>query len=196
MRRGQRVGVLGGTFDPFHNGHLVAAAAARHQLDLDRVLLVVAHRPWQKEGGRPVTDAGDRLAMVRAGITGTTGLEASTIEIDRGGPTFTIDTLEQLGEEDPQAELHLVIGTDVAAELGSWHRVEDLRAMANLAVVARPGAPAPDLTGWRSRWVQVPALAISSTDIRARVAAAVPVDGLVPAAVIHEIEVRRLYARP
>ncbi|MGI8792147.1 MAG: nicotinate-nucleotide adenylyltransferase [Acidimicrobiales bacterium] len=193
MPRGPRLGILGGTFDPFHNGHLVAACEARHQLGLDRVVLVVANRPWQKEAGREITSGEDRFAMVKAGTAGVAGVEASTIEIDRGGLTYTFDTVEALTATEPGAEIVLIIGTDVAAELGTWHRVDELRSAVSLGVVSRDGDAAPGLLGWRVTPVTMPALAISSTDIRQRLADGRPIEGLVPAAVVKEIRERRLY---
>jgi len=92
----RRLGILGGTFDPVHVGHLVAAVNARHELGLDQVLLVVANEPWQKVGNRPVTPAADRLALVEAAVEGVEGLESSGIEIERGGPSYTADTVAEL----------------------------------------------------------------------------------------------------
>jgi nicotinate-nucleotide adenylyltransferase len=136
----ERLGVFGGTFDPVHIGHLVAAVNARHACALDRVLLVVANRPWQKQD-RDVTPAEQRFALVEAAVEGSPGLEASRLEIDRGGDTYTADTLEALAAEDPERELFLIVGGDVAAELGSWRRVEVVRRLATLVVVSRPGTP-------------------------------------------------------
>src|SRR5438309_566525 len=115
----ERIGILGGTFDPVHVGHLIDACAARHQLALDRVLVVVARDPWQKHG-RVVAPAEQRFEMLAAAIDGAVGLEASRIELERDGPTYTIDTVEQLSE--PGRELVLVMGSDVAGSLDSWHR--------------------------------------------------------------------------
>src|SRR5271169_3842537 len=98
---GARIGVLGGTFDPVHVGHLVAAMRAREALGLDRVLLVVANVPWQKAGTRPVTPAEDRFLMVQAAVAGVAGLEASRVEIDRGGPSYTVDTVRELLASTP-----------------------------------------------------------------------------------------------
>src|SRR5215213_1004694 len=106
-----RLGLLGGTFDPVHTGHLVVAVNVRHALRLDRVLLVVANAPWQKSA-RPITPAADRLAVVEAAVAGTRGVEASSIEVDRGGESYTADTLEQLAQEDHDRELFLVVGAD------------------------------------------------------------------------------------
>ena len=191
----ERIGVFGGTFDPIHVGHLVAAVNARHALGLDRVLLVVANVPWQKVGDRAVSPAEDRYAVVAAAVGDVEGLEPSRLEIDRGGTSYTADTLEQLAAEHPGAELHLVVGADVAARLGTWAHAKRVRAAARLVVVNRPGAPVPaGLGGWRVATVEVPALAISSTDLRARAAGGRPLDYLVPAAAVRCIRERGLYA--
>jgi len=190
-----RLGVLGGTFDPVHVAHLVAAVEARHQLGLDRVLLVVANRPWQKLGGHAVTAAVDRLAMVRAAVAGIEGLEASALEVERGGLSYTADTVAELAARHPGAELFVVVGTDVAAELGTWARQDELHGAVTLAVVGRAGAAAV-LPGppWRSVGVAMPELAVSSRDLRARAAAGEPLDGLVPPAALTELRRRGLYA--
>ncbi|HEX2023941.1 MAG TPA: nicotinate-nucleotide adenylyltransferase [Acidimicrobiales bacterium] len=191
---GERLGVFGGTFDPIHIAHLVAAVNARHVLRLDRVLLVVANRPWQKSD-RTITSAEDRYAMVEAAVTGHAGLEASRVEIDRGGDSYSADTLRALADEDPARELFLVVGADVAAELETWRHVEVVRALATLAVVDRPGAPDVDAgPGWRVVRVDIPHLAISASDLRHRAAAGLPLDYLVPAPVIDLIGARGLYA--
>lgn len=190
----QRLGVFGGTFDPLHVGHVVAAVGARHQLGLDRVLLVVANEPWQK-GDRDVSPAPDRLAMVEAATEDLVGLEPSTIEIERGGTSYTVDTLGELRRRNADVELFLIVGADVAADLGTWERADELPGLATLAVVTRAGSPRPELApGWRVEWVEIPALAISSTDLRARARDGRPLDGLVPASVVHCIRERRLYA--
>lgn len=191
--RSERVGLFGGTFDPIHNGHLAVSVNVRHALALDRVLLVVANRPWQKLG-RVLTDARDRLAMVEAAVHGIDGVEASSIEVDRGGASYTADTVEELARASPGAELFLVVGTDVAAELDTWVRVDVIQEAATLVLVDRPGAPLPALPGWRVEHVDVPQVAISSTELRARAAAGLPLDGLVPAAAVRLIGECGLYA--
>jgi len=189
------LGVLGGTFDPIHVGHLVAAVNVRHALDLDLVLLVVANRPWQKEGTRAVTPAEDRLAMVRAAVGQVPGVEASDLEVVRSGISYTADTLAALHAAEPAADLVLVIGADVAATLHTWERLDEVRARCRLAVVNRPGAPPPRVPGgWRAEVVEIPALEVSSTDLRARVADGRPLDYLVPEAAVREIRRRGLYA--
>ena len=193
--RSARIGVFGGTFDPVHIGHLVAAVNVRHSLDLDRVLLIVANVPWQKVGERRLSHAEDRFAMVAAAVDGVAGLEASRLEIDRGGLSFTADTLAAVAAEQPGAELFCIVGEDVAGTIGTWERVDEVRRLATLAVVNRPGTPPPTgLDGWRVAQVEIPALAISSTDLRARAADGRPLDYLVPAGAIRCIRDRGLYA--
>ncbi len=191
-----RIGIFGGTFDPVHVGHLVAAVNAKYELDLDRVLLVVANEPWQKVGSRPVTPAADRLALVQAAVEGVEGLEASPIEIERGGLSYTADTVAELQERSPGVELYLIVGADAAAGLGSWERVEEVRSQVVLVVVNRPGTAitaAGLLDGWAVRMVEVPALEISSTELRDRVASGRPLDFLVPMPAIRVIRERGLY---
>jgi nicotinate-nucleotide adenylyltransferase len=196
---GERIGLLGGTFDPIHVGHLVAAVNVAFELELDRVLLVVANQPWQKIGTRPVSPAPDRLALVQAAVAGYDKLEASSLEIDRGGVSYTADTVAELQEKEPGAELFLVIGADVAPALGSWVRLEEVRKAVTLVVVNRPGTRVVGpgeksaLAGWRTEFVEMPALEISSTDLRDRAATGRPLDFLVPPAAIRVITERNLY---
>lgn len=190
-----RIGVLGGTFDPIHVGHLAAAAEVRAVLGLDRVLLVVANVPWQKVGTRAVTPAEDRFSVVQAAVEGIDGVEASRLEIDRGGPSYTADTVAELARRHPGSDLFLVVGADVVPDLPTWERMGAVRDAVTLVVVSRPGAepvlPAPP---WLVRAVTIPALDVSSSDLRARVAAGRPVDALVPAAAVREIRRLGLYA--
>lgn len=191
----QRIGIFGGTFDPVHVGHLVAALEARQALQLDRVLLVVAGDPWQKTDLRPVTPAEDRFAVVAATVEGIDGLEASRLEIDRSGPSYTADTVRQLAAAHPGAELFLVVGDDVAAELSTWQRVEEVVGAVTLVIVQRGGvSPVPDPVGWAVRRVGIPALEISSSDLRERLATGRNVHFLVPEAAIRCIVSRNLYA--
>lgn len=187
-----RLGVFGGTFDPVHVGHVVAAVEARRVLGLDRVLLVVAGDPWQKRG-QVVASAADRLAVVEAAVAGIDGLEASDIEVARPGPTYTLDTIEALA--GPGRELFLVVGADVVAGLATWRGTDRLARLATLAVVDRAGtaevdAPPPP---WRCRRVPIPRLEISSTDLRRRAAQGWPLDGFVPPGGCRVISERRLY---
>src|SRR6516165_10798464 len=136
----QRIGVFGGTFDPIHVGHLVAAVNARHAARLDRVILMVANVPWQKVGQRDLSSAEDRFAMVQAAVGDVAGLEAGRREIERGGVSYTADTVEELSGLYPDAELSVIVGWDVAGELSSWDRWEVIQRLATLVVVNRPGA--------------------------------------------------------
>ena len=191
---GERIGVFGGTFDPPHIGHLVVAVNVRHALALDRVLLVVANDPWQK-ADTAMSAAADRLAMVEAAVEGVAGLEASALEIDRGGVSYTADTLATLGAACPGAELFLILGTDAAAGLPTWARVEEVRHRARLVVVTRPGAgPVSPPAGWEYEQVETPRLEVSSTDLRARFADGRPLDWLVSPPVVRCIRDRGLYA--
>jgi len=190
-----RIGIFGGTFDPVHTAHLEVAEAVRTAVRLDRMLLMVANQPWQKGGRRRLTPAEDRFAMVEAAAGGWPGLDPCRMEIDRGGPTYTIDTVRQLQRELPAAELFLVVGSDVVAGLTTWHDEPALRHLVTLAVVGRPGAPPALLPpGWRAVTVPVAPFDVSSTELRERLEAGLPVDGLVPDAVIRCIEQRGLYA--
>lgn len=194
---GERIGLFGGTFDPIHVGHLVAAVNAKHALDLDRVIMMVAGVPWQKAGARTVSSAEDRFAMVSAAVGDVAGVEASRMEIDRGGESYTADTLAQLSRENPGSDLFLIVGWDVAGELDSWERVEEVKRLATLVIVNRPGAGRPTGlrgNGWRVERVTAPNLEISSTDLRERAVDGRPFDYLVPEAAVRVLRARNLYA--
>jgi nicotinate-nucleotide adenylyltransferase len=188
----QRVGVFGGTFDPVHTGHVVAAAEARISLGLDRVLLVVAGDPWQKRD-QVVASPADRLALAEAAVAGVDGLEASSIEIDHPGPSVTADTLERLA--GPDRELFLLLGADTVQNMGTWKRLDDTRDLATVVVIERAGdrQSEPPGRGWRFERLAIPRLDISSSDVRLRLREGRAIDGLVPAAVVQVIRSRRLY---
>ncbi len=194
---GERIGIFGGTFDPIHVGHLVAAVNAKHALNLDRVLMVVANIPWQKAGDRAVSSAADRFALVEAAVGDVPGVEASRIELDRGGESFTADTLRALRRAGPDDELFLIVGWDVAAALTTWARRDAIQRLATLVVVNRPGAGRPrglDGDGWDVVDVTVPNLEISSTDLRARAGDGRPLDYLVPESAVRFIRAHGMYA--
>jgi nicotinate-nucleotide adenylyltransferase len=175
-------------------GHLVAAVCVRHALDLDRVLLVVANEPWQKVGSRTITAAEDRYEVVAAAVEGVQGVEASRVEIDRGGPSYTADTVSELSR-DVGGDLYLVVGGDLVGELGSWDRVDEVRKATKLVIVERGGVPkAPDPEGWRVTRVAMPAIDLSSSELRARFADGRPVDFLIPAPAVDCIQRLGLYA--
>lgn len=193
-----RIGILGGTFDPVHVGHLVGAVNARDALGLDTVLLVVANQPWQKVDARPVTPARDRLALVEAAVAGHEGIEASALEVDRGGVSYTADTIEAIEAIHPGAELFLLVGADVVEKLDTWERLDEVQAKVTLAAMSRPGTAPVDLSsgalvGWRAVTVEIPALEVSSTDLRERAAAGRPLDFLIPEAAIRVLRERHLY---
>lgn len=192
---GRRIGLLGGTFDPPHYGHLAAAVNVRHALDLDEVLLVVAGSPWQKEGTRPISPAGDRLAMVEAAVADVPGLVVSDIEVRRAGPSYTIDTVHELLRAIPGAEVYLILGADAAALITTWERYEELVRVCHPVVVGRPGSheELPPVAEWIR--VEVPHLDISSTDLRDRFVDGRPLEFLLPAATIRVAHERGLYGR-
>lgn len=202
VRTAARLGVFGGTFDPIHVGHLMIALEVTHALSLDAMLLVVANDPWQKEG-REIAPAAQRLALAAAAVdeinerVGAATLLVSDIEIRRGGATYTADTLEELAGAAPDRELFLLVGADAAAGLHTWHRPERVRELATTVVVARGGETDGAPADWPHTVVPVPAMEVSSTDLRARFADGRPVAALVPDAVEREVRKRRLYgARP
>lgn len=186
-----RIGVLGGTFDPIHVGHLAAASEVHASLSLDRVLVVpAAEQPFK--AGREVASGDDRLAMARAAVRGDGRLEVSDVDIVRGAPTFTIDTLYDLRERIPGATWYFVTGADALVRLDEWRESERLRQLATFVGVTRPGYEVP--ASLRDvPLVEVPALGVSSTDVRRRVAAGLPIRYLVPDAVADYIEEHDLY---
>jgi nicotinate-nucleotide adenylyltransferase len=192
----RRVGVFGGTFDPPHVGHLVTAVNVRHELDLDVVIMMVANIPWQKDGTRLISPAGDRLAMVEAAVAEVDGLVAGSHEIAAGGPSYTADTLAALRASDPHVDLFTIVGADAANGFDTWERSDEVAALSTLVVVDRPGSrtdPPQPATGEWIR-VEVPHLEVSSTDLRARVVDGRPLDFLVPTAVRQVIVERGLFS--
>ncbi|CAB5062337.1 MAG: nicotinate (nicotinamide) nucleotide adenylyltransferase [Actinobacteria bacterium] len=188
-----RIGVFGGTFDPPHIGHLVTAINVRYALSLDRVLLVVANEPWQKVGSRTLSSAQDRLAMVQAAVAAEEGIEASDIELQRGGPSYTVDTLQALRTLEPNSELFLILGGDAAAGLDSWERPDEVAKYCRIIVVDRPGVLSEVPPGFTAERVSVPRLEVSSTDLRQRAATAAPLQHLIPEPVISLISQLGLY---
>jgi nicotinate-nucleotide adenylyltransferase len=167
-------------------------------LDLDRLLLVVANEPWQKVPLRPVTAAEDRFAMVEAVVPLIPGAEASRLEIDRGGPSYTADTVDALlddaGHRGVTLDLYLIVGADLVPALDTWRRVDELRNMVTLAVVARPHSTPLRPSGWKSVYVEDAMVDVSSSEVRERLERGLPVDGLVPPEVVRCIRARGLYA--
>lgn len=193
---GRRVGVFGGTFDPPHIGHLITAIDVAEVLELDLVLMVVANEPWQKVGSRPISPAAVRLEMVRAAVAGVDRVEASDLEIRRGGNSYTVDTLTRLRDESPDVELYLILGSDAAALLHTWERADSIPDLCRIVVVERPGGTTDLPDGLEVDHVDVPLLEVSSTDLRSRAATGRSMRFLVPDAVISIISDRRLYGDP
>ena len=191
-----KLGILGGTFDPPHLGHLIAAQDAIVTLGLDRVVFVPAARPPHKRG-QAITDGAIRLELVRAAIAGDDRFDVDDLELRRSGPSYTVDTLRTFTRDRPAARLFLLLGADQFAELDSWHESAEVQRLATLAVLSRAGdGPERLPAGGEARVmpVAVTRVDISSTDIRRRVAAAEPIRYLVPAAVERIIHERALYA--
>ncbi len=191
--RRERLGVFGGTFDPPHIGHLVAALYSFEAISLDRVFFVVANVPWQKLPERAISETEHRLAMVRAAVAEQPGFEVSTVEIERGGNSYTVDTLAELQIRHPDAELYLILGADAAAGIPTWHEPERLAAMATVVVVDRAEVNQVNLPGFNVISVSMPAIGVSSTELRRRVAGGATLRWQVPPAVADIIEQVGLY---
>jgi nicotinate-nucleotide adenylyltransferase len=186
---------MGGTFDPIHNGHLVAASEVAGRFRLDEVVFVPTGEPWQKVDEK-VTAAEDRYLMTVIATAANPGFTVSRVDIDRAGPTYTIDTLRELRAEYGAAtQLFFITGADALDKILSWKDVEEMFSLAHFVGVTRPGFPLSDdhLPADTVSLVQVPAMAISSTDCRLRVAAGLPVWYLVPDGVVQYIAKRHLY---
>ncbi len=185
----RRIGLFGGTFDPVHHGHLAAAWHVQQRLDLDAVWLVVANDPWQKRDDRTITPAATRLEWVHLAVDGVDGLAASDIEIELGGTTYTIDTIAALDERFPDVDWRVVVGADAAVQLDTWHRADELREQVDLIVVNRPGVDVASISpGWRFEEVEIPALDLSSTELRALAASGLSLRFLTTDAVAEAIE--------
>jgi nicotinate-nucleotide adenylyltransferase len=195
-----RVGILGGTFNPPHLGHLVCAQEAYRELDLDRVMLIPArippHKPVEDEPG-----AEHRLELCRLAARDDERFTVSDMELRREGPSYTVDTLELLSSETPNSELLLILGGDIAAGLAQWHRAERVLQLATPVIAKRRGTSRGAVEqaleslpgGERARFFQMPPVGVSSTMIRRRVAAGQPIRYLVPDRVVHYIERHGLY---
>lgn len=194
---------MGGTFDPIHNGHLVAASEVADYFELDEVIFVPTGQPWQK--GRSVTAAEDRYLMTVIATASNPRFSVSRVDIDRGGPTYTNDTLRDLRALNPDCELFFITGADALSSILSWQGWEELFGLARFIGVSRPGYELTDahvtealgrLADDALRLVEVPALAISSTDCRRRAASGRPIWYLVPDGVVQYVAKRRLYREP
>ena len=197
-RRRRRVGVMGGTFDPVHHGHLVAASEVQSWFDLDEVVFVPTGQPWQKLE-RKVSAAEDRYLMTVIATASNPRFWVSRVDIDRDGPTYTIDTLRDLAKEIPDADLYFITGADALSDIFTWRDADDLFELAHFVGCTRPGftMDRSTLSGIPEDKVtilEIPALAISSSDCRKRRMQGEPVWYLVPDGVVQYITKYALYA--
>ena len=195
--RAHRIGVMGGTFDPIHHGHLVAASEVQAWYDLDEVIFVPTGQPWQK-GSREVSPSEDRYLMTVIATASNPRFSVSRVDVDRPKPTYTIDTLRDLRSERPDAEFFFITGADALAQILTWHDAQRVFELAHFVGCTRPGTTidAATLAGLprdRVTIIEVPALAISSSECRERAQAGEPVWYLVPDGVVQYIAKRRLY---
>jgi len=204
MHSRRRLGVMGGTFDPIHNGHLVAASEVADLFGLDEVVFVPTGRPWQKDGRR-VTAAEDRYLMTVIATASNPRFSVSRVDIDRAGPTYTKDTLADLHALNPDSDLYFITGADALASILSWQNWEELFSLAKFIGVNRPGyeltgehigSALDQLSDDALTLVEVPALAISSSDCRARAANSRPIWYLVPDGVVQYVNKLGLYCNP
>lgn len=191
---GHRLGVMGGTFDPVHHGHLVAASEVQSRFDLDEVVFVPTGRPWQKADGQ-VSPPEHRYLMTVIATASNPRFTVSRVDVDRPGPTYTIDTLRDLSAQRPDSELFFITGADALSQILGWKDVGEMWDLAHFIGVTRPGHDLLDtgLPRERVSLLEVPAMAISSTDCRDRVVAGEPVWYLVPDGVVQYIGKHGLY---
>jgi nicotinate-nucleotide adenylyltransferase len=185
---------MGGTFDPIHHGHLVAASEVSSRFRLDEVIFVPTGQPWQKSN-RVISPAEDRYLMTVVATASNPRFSVDRADIDRPGPTHTVDTLRELHDKYPDSQLFFITGADALAQILSWHKVDELFELAHFVGVTRPGYELGDdhLPDGSVTLVEVPAMAISSTDCRERVRVGLPIWYLVPDGVVQYINKRRLY---
>lgn len=200
VTRGQRVGIFGGTFDPVHIGHLIAATELRHRLELDRLIFAPAGRPPHKSA-QEVSDDQHRLAMLRLALEHVPGFEVTAIDIERDGPSYTADLLALLRSELSPDRFFFLMGNDSLRDLPTWHQPDRIAELAELGVAARPGAPialdaivrALPAAGGRVHLVPTPLIGIASSEVRRRVKHGEPITFLVPSSVESYIEQHGLY---
>jgi nicotinate-nucleotide adenylyltransferase len=188
------IGLLGGSFDPVHNGHLIVAQVAAETLGLECVRFLPARQQPFKRGQHRAT-AEQRAAMLGLAIAGTPGFALERAELEREGPSYTVDTLRVLRGREPQLELVLLLGADAAADLSLWHQAPEIPRLAQVVVFARPGSPVPE-SPMISRTIRVPAIDISATEIRRRVREGRSIRHWVPDVVAEYVQRHRLYLDP
>ncbi len=195
MAERRRLGIMGGTFDPIHHGHLVAASEVQAEFELDEVVFVPTGEPWQKDR-QDVSSAEDRYLMTVIATASNPRFSVSRVDLDRPGTTYTVDTLRDLRRERGEAwDLYFITGADALAQIVSWRDTDELYALAHFVGCTRPGhhLEDPGLPDGKVTLVEVPALAISSTECRARVRGGVPIWYLVPDGIVQYITKRGLY---
>ncbi len=191
-----KIGIFGGTFDPIHKGHIACALSAKESLGLDLVYFVVAHDPWQKSvAGKKIAPAELRYLMVEAALENLEGLFPSHVDIDRGGPSYSADTVAAISHLHPGSDLYLIVGSDVAKDIGTWHRGEEASKNAKLVVVARKGTkvlmPGPI---WDSLLIEDDSLPeISSTECRYIIGSGGNISEIVPEEIIPILEENSVY---
>lgn len=182
-----RIGLLGGTFDPIHNGHIAIAKIAIQQLKLDKLFLIPAGNPWQKS---EFTESKHRLEMVKKVVTDLEKVEVLEIEVSKPGPTYTYETLQELHRKYPNCEFILILGSDAVAGLNTWKEPNLVKTLARIYVVQRAGDFTQD---WHFDHIQMPPIEISSTEIREKVKNNESISELVPKSVIEYISANGLY---
>lgn len=200
MTRAQRIGLVGGTFDPIHEGHIAVAEGARDCADLDRVLLIPSRVPPHRP--QPVATPADRLAMCRLAAQGRPKLEVSDLELRRAGPSYTVDTLRELAAGEPDAELYLVLGWDAAEAISTWYEPEEVLRLARLLVIPRLGWPTPTEADLRRASLDPVRTVICdvetpehvATEIRRSLANGGPLGGALDPAVLRYVHDHGLYA--
>jgi nicotinate-nucleotide adenylyltransferase len=188
------IGLFGGSFDPVHHGHLIVGEVAREKLGLEELRFLPAReQPFKR--GRHRTSPEHRAAMLSLAISGSPGLAVERTELNRAGPSYTVDTLDELRKQEPGSEFLLLLGADAAAELPAWYEAERIHRLARVVVFARPGSQVPELPGI-AEIIEVPAVDISATEVRRRVARGLPIRYWVPDAVAEYIARHQLYLDP
>jgi nicotinate-nucleotide adenylyltransferase len=188
------IGLLGGSFDPVHHGHLIVGQVAREMLGLEALRFVPA-RQQPFKAGRHGASAEHRVSMLELALVGATGMAIERAELQRGGPSYTVDTLLQLRQREPGLEVTLLLGADAAQELDAWHQAREIPGLARVVVFARPGSPVP-ASPLIADVIEVPAIDISATEIRRRVRESRPIRYWVPDPVAEYISRHRLYLDP
>ena len=195
----KRLGVIGGTFDPIHNGHLLLARFVSEQTGLDKVLFIPAAAPPHKNHREDIAPAASRWSMVELALEGIDDFEASRLELDRPGRSYTVDTVRQLRLDHPDVEIFLIIGTDNTRDLSSWHDPDSILEMCTVVsgsrIIDTPDG-ASDAVAARVLVLDTPVIDISSTEIRRRVRDGLPIHSMVPDKVASHIQARRLYSDP